>query len=351
MKHSDIIIALLALLVIVGVVWTLGGRKRSSTAQPSTQVAAATPTPATPPPLTPTSITSVTNIPASMRQQPGSPYEPLDPRWEERRRLRKEDPQYEWKTPIEFYGRVLDQNKQPIPGVEVDMSWTDMSPKGTSAVTATTDAEGKFSITGIQGKNLGIRSLSKDGYLEARKSNPHSFEYAGFWEPTYHVPDPANPVIFHMLKKGPSEPMIHRGPTLLGARNDGTPTSFDLITGRRAAAGSGDIAVPITRGPKTSNRFDWRATVVGRGGTGLIESNDEFMVMAPADGYQPQWTFGQKATAKFYVKTGDGKYARVEMRIIPEYNETAAVDLTLYLNPTPGSRNLEFDPNKIVKSP
>jgi hypothetical protein len=95
------------------------------------------------------------------------------------------------------------------------------------------------------------------------------------------------------------------------------------------------------------------------GGTGLIESKDEFMATAPADGYQPQWTFSQKATddkyrfevqTKFYVRTGNDNYARVEMRIIPEYNDTAAVDLTVYLNPTPGSRNLEFDPTKVVKS-
>jgi hypothetical protein len=58
-------------------------------------------------------------------------------------------------------------------------------------------------------------------HIEARKSNPHGFEYAGFWEPTFHVPDPSNPVIFHMWKKGMSEPMIQRGPMLLGARNDG----------------------------------------------------------------------------------------------------------------------------------
>ena len=34
------------------------------------------------------------------------------------------------------------------------------------------------------------------------------------------------------------------------------------------------------------------------------------------------------------------------MRIIPEYNDTAAIDLTVYLNPNPESRNLEFDPDE-----
>ena len=154
--------------------------------------------------------------------------------------------------------------------------------------------------------------------------------------------------------------MIKRGPTLLGARNDGTPTNFDLETGRKAADGGGNLALRISKGPETNKRFDWVATVEGMDGAGLIESNDEFMIRARGEGYQPRWTFSQKATdekfqsqvqTKFYVKTGDGRYARVEMRIIPEYNKTAAVDLTVYLNPTPGSRNLEFDPNKIVQSP
>ncbi len=139
----------------------------------------------------------------------------------------------------------------------------------------------------------------------------------------------------------------------------GRPTYFDLMTGRKAPDGSGNIALRISKGPKTNRRFEWIATVEGVGGAGLIESHDEFMVTAPEEGYQTRWTFSQKATdekyqsevqTKFYVKTGDGKYARVEMRIIPEYNETAAVDLTVYLNPTPGSRNLEFDPKKIVQS-
>ena len=238
------------------------------------------------------------------------------------------------------------------------MNWTDMSPKGTSDAIRTTDGDGRFSITGIQGKNFGVRSLKKEGYI-AFRSNPHSFEYAGFWEPSYHEPDPTKPVTFRMRKKGVSEPMIQRGPTLLGARNDGTPTNFDLTTGRKAANGAGNLALRISKGPKTNKRFDWVATIKGVGGAGLIKSQDEFMVMAPEEGYQTQWTFRQKATdekyqsqiqTNFYVRTGDGKYARVEMRIIPEYNEAAAVDLTVYLNPTPGSRNLEFDPKKIVQS-
>ncbi len=279
-----------------------------------------------------------------------------DPRWEWWKQMEKHDPKFEWKIPIRFYGKVIDQDGQPVAGVRIRYGWNDIN--GSNERFAESDTQGMFSIENIQGKLLSVR-LEKEDY-HAVNNGFGSFEYAAFFEPDYHEPEPNNPAVFRMLKKRPSEPMIHRGPTLSGARNDGTPTSFDLSTGRRATANSGELAVRITRGPKTSNRFDWTATVEGRGGTGLIQSNDEFMVMAPADGYQPQWTFSQKATdrhyqaqvqTKFYVRTGDGKYARVEIRIIPQYNEAAAVDLTVYLNPGPGSRNLEFDPNKILQSP
>jgi hypothetical protein len=324
--------------------------------------------PTTPPPPAPRATVSEPS--PTVQTQSATPASPLtyqapvkgkyqgttDPRWEWWKQMERRDPKFEWKMPIKFYGKVVDQDGQPISGVRIRYGWNDIS--GSNERFDQSDAQGMFSIENIQGKLLSVR-LERQGY-HAVNNGFRSFEYAAFFEPDYHEPDPKNPVVFQMLKKGPSEPMIHCGPTLLGARNDGTSTSFDLITGRRAAADSGDIAVRITKGPKTSNRFDWTATVEGKGGTGLIESNDEFMVTAPADGYQPRWTFGQKATdreyqaqvqTKFYVKTGDGKYARIEMRIIPEYNKTAAVDLTVYLNPTPGSRNLEFDPKEIVESP
>ena len=353
MKRKFAIFGLLALLIVATGVWLVGRQKQRSPVGSTTISATPTPT-STPEGGFPTPIVST-----ATRQIPGGPFAPADPRWADRRQRQQQDPQYEWKTPIKFYGIVLDQNQQPISGVEASMEWTDMSPKGSSEATRTTDANGKFSITGIQGKNLNVRSLKKEGYAEARKTNPHGFEYVGFWEPSYYEPDSNNPVVFHMWKKGASEPMIQRGPTLLGAQNDGTPTSFDLATGRKTTTGSGNIALRITKGQKANKRFDWTATVEGLGGTGLIESTDEFMATAPADGYQPQWTFSQKTDdekyqsevqTKFYVKTGDGKYARVEIRIIPEYNETAAVDLTVYMNPS-GSRNLEFNPDKAIKSP
>ncbi len=38
--------------------------------------------------------------------------------------------------------------------------------------------------------------VTKDGYLRETSKGRSAFEFAGFWEPTYHEPDPNNPVIF-----------------------------------------------------------------------------------------------------------------------------------------------------------
>jgi Carboxypeptidase regulatory-like domain len=278
-----------------------------------------------------------------------------DPRWKWWKEIANYDPKFEWKMPINFYGKVVDENGKPIQGAAVRFQWTDMSETGTTEKITQTDEQGMFSLTNEKGKRL-LVFVSSAGYHAVNRGRA-SFEYAAFFEPNYIEPDSNDPVIFRMIKKGASEPLIQRGPILLRARNDGTSTNLDLTTARSTASGSGNLAVRISKGPSINNRFDWIATVEGLGGAGLIHSTDEFMLMAPADGYQRKLTFAQKARdeqyqaqmqTRFYVKTGDGKYARVEMRIIPEYNETAALDLTVYLNPS-GSRNLEVDPVKVAE--
>ena len=225
--------------------------------------------------------------------------------------MERRDPKFEWRMPIKFYGKVIDQDGRPVSGARIRYGWNGVN--GSNERFDESNSEGMFSIENIQGKLLSVR-VGREGY-HAVNNGFGSFEYAAFFEPDYHEPDPENPVVFQMLQKGPSEPLIHRGPTLLSARNDGTSTSFDLITGQRAVANSGDIAVRITKGPKKGNRFDWTVTIEGKGGTGLIESSDEFMVTAPADGYQPRWMFDQKATDREHQAQSTDEVLREDRRL------------------------------------
>ena len=200
MKSRNLVIVIAMSLVIATVIWMVTDRSQSI--HPTEPLAQTPPTPLPGPQATPVATVTATQtppmplagsqaIPSTMSAtqfasslpdvMPKGSYQGMkEPGWPIYWKKREHDRDFEWKSPIEFYGKVVDQNEQPIPGVEVSMNWTDMSPKGTSDAMETTDADGKFSMTGIQGKNFGVRSLRKDGYVEARSSNPHNLNMLDF---------------------------------------------------------------------------------------------------------------------------------------------------------------------------
>ena len=77
------------------------------------------------------------------------------------------DPTYEWKQPINFYGKVVDQDGMPIEGASVDFSWTDLSPEGTSQHHTVSDSSGLFAMLNQRGKRLSV-TARKEGYYSAR---------------------------------------------------------------------------------------------------------------------------------------------------------------------------------------
>jgi len=69
---------------------------------------------------------------------------------------------FDWQRPINFFGKVLDEQAQPIEGAQVHFVWNDISEKGSSEVNTMSDAQGMFSLTGIKGKGLSV-SITKKG--------------------------------------------------------------------------------------------------------------------------------------------------------------------------------------------
>lgn len=261
------------------------------------------------------------------------------------------DPEYDWKQPINFYGKVLDENNQPVEGASVDFKWTDLSPNGTSEYHATSDSSGLFSMVNQTGKRLSV-TASKPGFYSAADARLASFEYANPADGLF-APDPNNPVVFHLRKKGEAAQLIH-GLKLFGSR-EGTLSYVDLTTAKAALSPPGDLTVQCTRSERNADKkFDWTFTL-GVPGGGLIETTDEFMFLAPDGGYHPSfqinhrindpdWTGQEKH--KFFVKSQDGQhYARLVITIMPDYSQNAAYDLEWYLNPN-GSPNLESAPDK-----
>ena len=290
---------------------------------------------------------SATVAPASPRtaaQRPGGAYESLDPRWSELETNRARDPAWEWKRPIAFYGRVVDDAGQPVAGAIVQFEWSDLSAAGASASTATSDDNGEFSLAGVTGRGLTVR-VAKEGYYTPR-SQRSSFEYAQFWAADYHEADPNRPILFRLQRKGAGENLV-QGTLRQILPPDGSPVRIDLLAGGRASAkGQLELSAVTNNEEYPPPVFDWKASIAVADG-GLVEHNLEFPFEAPEEGYVSRVDFDMSSQSQnwravieknFFLRFGTpAKHGRIRLRLS---GSSSHVTLTYWVNPT-GSRNLE----------
>jgi len=282
---------------------------------------------------------------------------PLPP-IEERRKAVVEQIQSVLATPITFYGKVIDQNGDPVPDAVVGYSALDKFMEPGAGYTGTSDENGTFSISGIKGARLSVNVRKKGYYFIDGKSNA-AFAYAtgadGYFK---NPPVQGNPAIFVLHKMGDLVPLVQLSRRQVDVPKTGAPLSIDLTTGR---IGGKDLTLESWTGAKELNRFDWSYRLsVSEGG--LVERKGEFDFEAPADGYHPQIEVKMPADApqwssrlskQYFAKLPGDRYARFSIRFYPGVKDDGAdrnfVVLESYVNPKPGSRNLEFDPSKVVK--
>lgn len=259
------------------------------------------------------------------------------------------DPQFDWKQPINFFGRVVDENNQPVEGASVDFKWTDLSTNGTSEYHTTSDSVGLFSMVDQRGKRLSV-SASKPGYYSAADARLASFEYANPADGLF-TPDPNNPVVLHLRKKGAGVDLTTSqygmSPDFpISIPRDGTLVNLDVM--QRKVGGTGQIQISESkpeRGAWQQATAWWFRMQVPDGG--FVEQKDEFPFEAPESGYQPivqfdfqqgqtNWTTGFKKD--FYIKFGNPpRYGRFQVQTDISYGGAI---ITYAINPT-GSRNLE----------
>jgi len=258
----------------------------------------------------------------------------------------------EWRTPIQFYGKVVDQNGSPLSDATVELSCNDFSFSGTSNYRRTSDSNGMFSISRIRGKLL-VVNVAKNGFYTSRADN-NAFYYAG--QNVNFTPNRAKPEVFHLRHIGVGDPLIHIGRPFT-IDTDGLPLELSLISGAAVAPGQGDLRVECWTKHSTGTwKFEWscRITVVHGG---LQRYTDEFPFQAPVEGYAPfdeinmpvslgeGWSSGAKRN--YFLHLANGNYGRMNFEIIPSGDHFFSLDS--YVNPS-GSRNLEVDPNKIVQT-
>jgi len=265
-------------------------------------------------------------------------------------------------APIEFYGRVIDQNGNPVPYANVGYTAADKFNASGSNYTGQADAEGYFQIKGIQGAGLAVTVRKEGYYLIHNPSDPTlptstaTFAY-GMGPDSYRRPAPKknSPAVFVLQKMGEKVPLIFVQQSTRIPK-DGTPVTVDLLNGSVSSKGNFRIET-WTDAPRQGRKFSWRSRLTVLGG-GLRERQGQFDFEAPEDGYlesieltmpedAEQWESQQER--KYFVKLPDGRYARTKFRMIAGGNHYFIFES--FLNPTPGDRNLEFDPAKVVESP
>lgn len=257
--------------------------------------------------------------------------------------------------PIEFYGVVIDQNNNPVPEAEVHYSALDKFDAPGSAYQGRSDASGVFSIKGVRGAvlNVGVR---KKGYYPIGEKSTGMFAYGiGADEVRRKPPTQNAPAIFVLHKIGQTESLVHFDQYYKISRT-GEPVEVNLETGK--LTDRGDLRVQawtddLHSGKKV--RYDWKCLLSVPGG-GLLERVNEFAFEAPVGGYNESVEIAmQHNTARwspqgqwsYFVKLADGRYARVEFKMIAGGEHYFRLES--YYNPIPGSRNLEYNPEKAIK--
>jgi hypothetical protein len=138
--------------------------------------------------------------------------------------------------------------------------------------------------------------------------------------------------------------------------SNGEAVRFDLLDrGQASPTGQLEISAVTNTEKYPPARFSWRAILSVPSG-GLIEQVEEFPFDAPETGYQSTISFEMPATAAdwkrtiekgYFIRFGSSPlYARIQIHI---NGASQKPSITYVVNPS-GSRNLEYDPAKEIKT-
>ena len=125
---------------------------------------------------------------------------------------RKQDVTIGLFSPIVFYGKVVDQNGDPVPQTRISVITEVFTPNPLTLFTTKTrtrfnsDSDGFFHYNGV-GRMISVYIWPPDGYDHTDYSSSRDFYYGqtyGEKEKKIHNPDKNNPVIFKLRKKEPA---------------------------------------------------------------------------------------------------------------------------------------------------
>lgn len=259
-------------------------------------------------------------------------------------------------VPIDFYGKVVDQNGAPVAGVEVKAAirlmkepLPGMIGDGFDYLVARTASDGTFSFLNRTGEFFGIDKIQKEGYLVSATVHEKTYYYAS--DEKKYRPNPSVPEVFKIWKQMGAEELIERN-LKYKLTTEGRSYGLDLLNGAQAKADAiTDIRVSMTAPSviKPHVKYDWNFVLEAVEG-GLIETSDDYMYLAPLDGYVSRIQVSFSASdanwsdnfrKRFYVMSRNGSvYARIEILVGVALNGRGYLHIESASNPN-SSRNLE----------
>lgn len=340
----------LVVLLSVGLFWW-SHRSRQPPWYPETKISTTTNEQSRP--ATKTRRTTTDNWVSPVRNDP----EPEYTRWYIAESTKH--PDIEWKAPINFWGKVVDESNQPVENASIKFTWNDLSKNGTSRSSTNSDSQGLFALLNRKGKRLYV-DVSKRGYYNFPGSAGEDLEYASPWEGNRFHPDPNNPLVFRLKKAGTLEPLLAHVVSL-SLPNSGEAIEFDFIDERLKEPGSIQFRCTVEPQDPETRRFAWHFVCSVPSG-GLLPRTNTLDFTAPTEGYlsafedsetqnSPQWRAAVKGG--FFVKFGSpARYGRIEFEFVPkrlEFYKSSDLQLKYWVNPS-GSQNLEADPAKMLEA-
>lgn len=248
-----------------------------------------------------------------------------------------------YKTPMDFYGLVLDQEGNPVSAANIRISWNE-GDGDNEVVTTTSNDSGRFSFLGHHGLNLRV-DVKKEGYYQVftddgSKQNLDFFVPGG--EPD-NDGNPNDPTIFRLKKKGEGVELIQS--EYSGKLPQSGEANIDLLTGRLSLHGQLELSLERL---SQERHFPWKAKLAIKDG-GFVKADDQFMHEAPEAGYVKElnWSFPLQENGRaesyiikenYYVKFGSPeKYGRIMIYLKAH---SSHLSLEAWVNPD-GDRNLE----------
>lgn len=267
-----------------------------------------------------------------------------------------------YNNPIDFWGKVIDQNGNPISRARVevtvynDPSWS-FDGRSLKDIRAS-DSKGRFEILGVKGEGVAVKA-SAQGYVSLfdERQGDLSFRkisYARQSSEKYNRhPTKDTPAVLVLRKKAAPALLSVSSRKFVSIPRDGSLQLIEL----KESGGKKGMVVEVRLESESPEPFSydpyyWQFKFRVSGGE-VQPRTDPNRFEAPPDGYFPKWdiemlkTTGRSwrrsnpsETRDYWVKFGNGDFGRLNVSVSTGRRHTVSIDSWYNLE---GSRNLEYD--------